>query len=229
MAGNGAPALSSASSPVRPAGRAASGIDSLNRGARLRAGGRARRVSLSNHRLRLIVMRLRGCLSAIAPQQAEVLVLRTGIGLRRSYRPDQIARILRVTLPREAQIERSGVSALQSAARDGSCTGARGATTGGALFVAGTELPSWAHPISAARVGTGSASLGGLHSAQYRRHRARHAISGATTGPPAVIIPPRHGRVDWVFGVFVISVLAVAGWLIVSDLRSRTGKRSGHG
>ena len=74
---------------------------------------------------------------------------------------------------------------------------------------------------------TDTASLGAQHSAQHRRHRARHAISGAGIGPPAVIISPQHGRVDWAFGAFLIGVLAVAGWLIVSDLRSRIGKRSG--
>lgn len=223
QAGNSSPAVASASSPTRPTARAASGANASDKRrrspTRAAAGARPHPAALSKRRLRQIVMALRGCLKAIAPQQAEVLVLRSGIGLRRSYRRPAIAGILRVTLPREAQIERAGVSALRAAASGGLCGSVRGATAVSSLLVSSTGLSPTSGPLPAAQLGTQSAP-------RHRPPRAQHAISGASTGPHVEIPPPRGGF-DWAFGAFFIGALAFAGWLIVSDLRSRSGRRAG--
>jgi hypothetical protein len=57
----------------------------------------------------------RGCLSSLAPRQTQVLVLRTGFGLRRAYTRLQAARILHVSLPQEGNLEREAVAGLNSA------------------------------------------------------------------------------------------------------------------
>ena len=71
-----------------------------------------------------LVARLRGCLSAIAPDEARALMLRSGVGVRRSYRAGEVARMLGITSARENQIERRAAAALQTAAGERSCPAA---------------------------------------------------------------------------------------------------------
>ena len=89
------------------------------------AARRHKRPLLSDRRLRRLVSRLKGCLPSLAPRQSNVLVLRTGLGLKHAYSRRQVARILHVTLQQEGKAERQAVSGLQSASAGGRCVSAQ--------------------------------------------------------------------------------------------------------
>ena len=70
---------------------------------------------LSQPYLRRVVSKLKGCLSSLPARQSEVLVLRTGTGLRRSYTRAQVAKILHVTVAQEGRLEHQAVTGLGKA------------------------------------------------------------------------------------------------------------------
>jgi hypothetical protein len=80
----------------------------------LRAGAQQRR-------LRNLVVRLSGCLSALPVLDQRWLLLRAGIDTPRPDSRRAIARILHISPGREARIERVAVIDLQAAARESPC------------------------------------------------------------------------------------------------------------
>ncbi len=80
-----------------------------------------RHAPLSTQKLRRLVTQLKGCLSSLAPQQTEVLVLRTGIGLRHAFSRRTVAQILGVSVQKELQIEQAAVLGLNRASAHSSC------------------------------------------------------------------------------------------------------------
>lgn len=142
--------------------------------------------------LRRTVLSLRGCLTSITPQYARDLILRTGVGIKRSYSRRRVARMLRVNLRREGQIEREGVLALRTAAGDGFCAASRNAGTKRGLLTETVEASLLAGVLPAPLL-TGAPQSGGRrtpHRAARRGPgRARHAVSSASAGLPL----PRPG------------------------------------
>ena len=79
------------------------------------------RGQLSQQYLRRVISKLKGCLSSLPAHQSEILVLRTGTGLRRSYTRAQVARILHVTVAQEGRLEHQAVTGLGKAAVGSTC------------------------------------------------------------------------------------------------------------
>ena len=89
------------------------------------AARRHKRPLLSDRRLRRLVSLLKGCLPSLFPRQSNVLILRTGLGLKHAYSRRQVARILHVTLQQEGKAERQAVSGLRRASAGGRCVSAQ--------------------------------------------------------------------------------------------------------
>src|SRR5437588_653957 len=119
--GSASPAQGPASGQAQPGDGSGGGRGPAGAAA---PGGGAHGAGLSKRYLRRLVTRLQGCLSVIAPEEARVLMLRTGVGVGRSYRSGEVARILGITSTRENQIERRAAAALQTAAGERSCAAA---------------------------------------------------------------------------------------------------------
>lgn len=76
---------------------------------------------LSAARVRALVSRFRGCLAALPLKEEQVLILRSGVGLRRGYDDPAVARILGMSVPREQQTELLAVGQLTATASEASC------------------------------------------------------------------------------------------------------------
>jgi hypothetical protein len=118
--------------------------------------------------LRALVSRLRGCLTALTPQQQHLLRLRAGLDGAPSG-PAATARILHIGAQREALLERVSLVALRSAAESG-CAGpassssptltstATAAGVGGQLVSSVSYLPNASTPAPSAAAHSGSGS-----------------------------------------------------------------------
>ncbi len=188
-----------------------------------------RRARAQQQRLHALVWRMRACLGAIAPGQAQALRLATGIGASRSYLPRQLARVLGVSLSREGRIERSALAALTGAEENGGCGGE------GVIKAATVVVDTTAQFVSLAPTTQPAAGQRPARTAQTPPVRSRPATE--TVRPPRATastrsafsgpLPPgiRSGSsiAEW---LFLLAAAAIASWLAVSDLRSRMRGRS---
>ena len=140
---------------------------------------------LSQRSLRKLVSQHHGCLSSLAPRQSRVLVLRTGIGIKHAYSRQQVAKILRVTLPQEGRLERQAVTGLTDAATNGRCGTPLGALGSAVHFAARAMLSLFAGSSP-----TGATSTAARPSPTQRAPAARRSRSTAGRNPrPAA---PNH-------------------------------------
>ena len=174
---------------------------------------------MSQRKLRRLVSRLKGCLSSLAPRQTEVLVLRTGLGLKHAYTRRQVARILHVSLPQEGNIERQAVAGLNSAAAGGRCTSTPTsvrkavARTVGLLLALTNQLASTGSTPTGASPGTRQRAQHDPQ-AQGRPLQRPAARRPSSRFKSASIAPPEHGGLDW-----LLLLLA----LLIAAARSRSG------
>jgi tetratricopeptide (TPR) repeat protein len=151
-----------------------------------------------------------GCLEELPQQQRRVLMLRTGIGGATSHGRRQVARMLRVSLRREGQIERQGVSGIRAGARHGCPALEPGAAR--ALFAA-AEAASQVEQLVPAALGTTRSPTA------RRRHKGtkpRQSVAAATTHVQQGAIPaPSHPSSTTLLWILIATGLfaatAVAG------------------
>lgn len=184
------------------------------------------RHSFSKRYLRGLVLRFKSCLAVISTRQEKVLALRTGLGLKQSYGPSRVARILHVSVAREGQIEHNAVAALGSAAAAGFCSDTRSATTANVLVIAPEHLSANARviaPEQLAQTHSGPPMSSVSSRARQKRRRVPHsfkpirpAVSRASTGPPFPFAHPNSSS-----GVLLLIVLAGLGAAGLLALLSR--------
>jgi hypothetical protein len=157
----------------------------------------------SQRKLRQLVSRFKGCLSSLAPRQTEVLVLRSGFGLKHAYGRRQVARILHVSLPQEGKIERHAVAGLNGVAAGGRCastpTSIRTtvARTVGLLVALTNQVASTGNTPSGV-----STTTARRHVTAHPRNSARPTAAGRTPTSrfrSAAFTPPEGGSLNWLF------------------------------
>ncbi|HUE28682.1 MAG TPA: hypothetical protein VMP89_18050, partial [Solirubrobacteraceae bacterium] len=218
--------VSAASAPAASTSAGGSkGAGGDARPATSRRGGTPRSRS-SERRLRQLVLRLRGCLAAIPPQQAKALELRTGIGLRRSYGRAEVARKLRVSSAREARIERTAVAALKSAARDGACATKRSARPATVLLSAPGPVAQQALPVALTTAPATSNPLpsSASPSAKDEERNGRRATAAPRIVPGASIPAsfPAPGSGSNSFEYLALALLAATALAAPLALRARS-------
>ena len=194
------------------------------------ASGVARRHKpplLSNRRLRRLVSRLKGCLQSLAPRESNVLVLRTGLGLKHAYSRRQVARILHVTLQQEGKAERKAVTGLQNASAGGRCVSAQSSVP--AAVARTVSLLASTNQLGP----TGNASPGAFPGAPQPAgkssspgHGGAHANSGGggSSNPEvksASISPQQHAGFDWLVLALLAAAAVMALWFIVARRQPR--------
>ena len=187
-----------------------------------RAGRRHKHPLLPDRRLHRLVSHLKGCLSSLAPRQSNVLVLRTGLGLKHAYSRRQVARILHVTLQQEGRVESQAVARLQGASAGGRCMSAQSSVpeavartvsllaSTNQLGPTGNTTPGAfsSAPQSAAK--SSSPSRGGTHP---------NSGGGGSSNPQlksASISPEQHGGLDWLLLALLAAAALMALWVIVA-------------
>lgn len=211
-----------------PVGNASSVAGHSDRAASRR--GHAGSAPFSERYLIRTVSRLRTCLSVIGSHQARALMLRTGIGVRRRHSRRAVARILRVTLHREGQIERKGVTALRTAAAEGFCAGPSH-TTGLTAEANETSLLAAELPTPLATRSSPPGKRRELHRRHSTSSRSQQSVSGASAGLPLPLPHPGSSSSDLLL-IVLAALLAAAAVLAVlarrEMLRSRLAP-AGHG
>jgi TPR repeat protein len=169
-----------------------------------------------------------GCLEAIPEEQGEVLTLRIGFGLTRSYSRRAVAHMLHISLRREARLERRGVSGIKTAAKHGCPT--LQAPAARALIMAARAVVQMEQLVPAA-LGTSSAgrsSAGGQeagrrsHTSSKRRHRHRSVAAASTRVQQGAIASPARsgsGTLMW--------ILLAAGLLAATAIATPVARRRG--
>ncbi len=238
-AGAGAPSSSGSDSPSSGSGAAPMATPSASQLAFLgRSGngseqaatsGAAGRGADTTKYLRRLVDQLSGCLSALAPQAQRVLVLRAGIGTAHSYTPSQVAAMLHISVAYEGKVQRAGVTALQTAAQDGTCGAAPGSIPVSALPLAQGELVTIAGPQpGTAEFASAAKTFAASHSNLPARLKTRSPRSSRTaaSGIPSKAIPPiQKAELSrsstsvgaWTFGV--LALLAVLAMMLIARRR----------
>jgi TPR repeat protein len=202
-------------------------------GSAARGGAGHRGRLLSQHQLRRFVAHHKGCLSSLTTVQSQVMVLRTGLGLKHSYTRRQAAENLRVTLKQEGQIERQAINGITSASAHRRC-GNAGATIRTAVLRTLSMLLTVVRQFSGpADGGTAVAASSGASAPAPHVGSASHGSSSqgsnrspSTPGqqsPPssAAIASPSQGGFAWPFLALLISAGLLALWFIVSRLRTQ--------
>ncbi len=173
-------------------------------------GGAHGSAPLTQQQLVKLVARLNGCLSSVTPRQRQLLTLRTGFGLKRSYNTSQVARILGVSRGRESQIEQAAVSGLQQASQHSNCANATRSLSAVATAAIRAPFEIVDHMLGPGQSAP-AATPAGVSRAATSQHRAvAPPSSGIVAGRPvsdpqpcrfcwksAVISPPDQGGMDW--------------------------------
>jgi TPR repeat protein len=165
--------------------------------------------------LRRLVTGHRGCLGAVPEDQTRVLVLRTGLGIRRAYDRGRVARMLHLSLRREGRLEQKAVSGIQAAAKRGCPTISKSAARG---FLAAAGAASDIERLLFG-TGTGTSSLAAARQPSRKTgqgpNKQRHAVAGARTHiSQGAMIPPPHSGSDallWILlaaGMFAATAVA---------------------
>jgi peptidoglycan hydrolase-like protein with peptidoglycan-binding domain len=186
------------------------------------AGRRHKHPLLPDRRLRRLVSHLKGCLSSLAPRQSNVLVLRTGLGLKHAYSRRQVARILHVTLRQEGRVESQAVAGLQSASAGDRCMSARSSVPNAVART--VSLLASANQLGP----TGNTSPGAFASAPQSAGKSSSPRGGGThpnsggggSSNPQVksasISPEQHGGLDWLLLALLAAAALMALWVIVA-------------
>ena len=175
---------------------------------------------LSGRRLRRLVSHLQGCLSSLAARQSNVLVLRSGLGLKHGYSRRQVARILHVTLEQEGKVERRAVAGLQSASAGGGCTSAQSSVpTAVARTVSLLASTNQFGPTGNASPGASRGATQGKSSSAGHGSAHPNAGGGVSSNPQvksASISPQQHDGLDWLVLALLAAAAAMALWFIVA-------------
>jgi hypothetical protein len=146
------PPSSTAPAAPRASAPPASSVSALGGGSHAtRSPGAPGSAASYQRRLRSVVVRLSGCLSALNPGSQKMLLLRAGIGRAGSARPGAVARTLRIGVAREARIEHAALLKLQAAAREHTCASTPAwirVPAGNRLVLVDPALASAAHPAA---------------------------------------------------------------------------------
>ena len=182
---------------------------------------------LSDRRLRRLVSHLKGCLSSLAPRQSNVLILRTGLGLKHAYSRRQVARILHVTLQQEGKVERRAVTGLRGASAGGRCPSARSSVPTAvartvSLLVSTNQFGATGNTSSGAFASapqsagkSTSASRGGGHPNSGRGGSSNPQLKSAS------ITPEQHGGLDWLVLALLAAAALMALWFIIARRKPR--------
>jgi len=186
------------------------------------AGRRHKHRLLPDRRLRRLVSSLKGCLSSLAPRQSNVLVLRTGLGLKHAYSRRQVAAILHLTLQQEGKVERQAVAGLRGASAGGRCTSAQSSVPRAvartvSLLVSTNQLGQTGNTPSGAF--TSAPQSAGKSSSAGRGGGQPNSGRGGSSNPQlksASINPGQHDGLDWLVLALLAAAALMALWFIVA-------------
>jgi tetratricopeptide (TPR) repeat protein len=169
-----------------------------------------------------------GCLEEIPEAEERVLVLRTGIGAGPARTRRQVARMLHVSLRREGQLERRGVSGVRAAATHGCPSLEPGAAR--AVFAAASAA-SQIEQLAGAALGKPRRAHAGQRQTPHKRHQS---VAGASTRIQQGAIPvPSHAGTSvllWILlGAGLLAATAVAAPVARRRGRPRLAPASGAG
>ena len=168
--------------------------------------------------LRRLVLRLRGCLAALPPRQAQALVLRTGIGLPRDFSREEVARLLRVSLQQEGRIEHDAVAGLDNLSH-ARCAGSRASLQAATHAAVTGALALLRQSTPAAPSATPSAGRSRRASPGARQTAAASpATNSSGRSRSAAIAPPQTGGPVWLLLALITAGL-LAAWFIFVRLR----------
>jgi tetratricopeptide (TPR) repeat protein len=177
----------------------------------------------TKHFLRKLMSRYADCLMLLPTSEARVLVLRTGLGIDRTYTRRQAARYLGVSMAREGRLERRAVVAVLRGAKSGSCLRAERESQE-ALFLAPGELSLLEQPLPRAFI---SASAPRRHSvkAAHSNRTKSPSVSGASPPPPGSIPNLAHSSsssIPWL----LIALAVLAATALVSPVARKRALRA---
>ena len=194
---------------------------------------------LTQDQLERLVSQLGGCLASVAPRQRQLLTLRSGFGLQRAYDGAQAARILRVSLSQERQLEQAAVTSLERASRSSSCAQASGSLSAIATAVVSAPFEIVQRVLGPAQSAAASVSSGSQPAASLQRtpgqpHEparphvpAPHQVVNpvASASKKAAISAPGHGGLDWLLVAAAVAALVAAGVavLVLDRLQPESG------
>ena len=181
--------------------------------------------------LRRLVTQLKGCLSSLAPRQTEVLVLRTGIGMRHGFSRQQVAKILGVSARAETRLEQAALGGLARASTHSTCARASSQQlpallrtavllTARAILGLSSALTT---PRPAAPVAHAPAAPQSRPASRGQRP-ARSKAPTPTTAPQvrkAAIPSPAHSSSYWLWLLLLIAAGLVGLWFITARHRAR--------
>jgi hypothetical protein len=248
-AGSGSPTYTTSgggSGSGTPTGSSADSSSSVGSAQTANAGrgaspGQSRSQAQESHRLRQLVQRDEGCLSALPPGQAQLLVLRADLGGPSPRSAAAVARILHISAAREAGLERSALSALISSARGGCpasgvsprfVLGALNQPTGSVTSVLGPGLSVTA-PLPGSQSGKPAGSRRRPVSQAHHRsgQGSRTSSVKAATAAERASVPPLGGGSPshlWLIILLAVGAAAMgtAGVVLVLGSRERWHKAS---
>ena len=181
---------------------------------------------LTQQELRRLVSRLRGCLASLTARQTQVLVLRSGLGLRHSDTRRQVAAILHVTLRQEGRIERQATSGLTRASAQGRCANRVTLLRASLLHTLSLLLPlTFPPPASASARPPVQPATTNHPTAKSRHGRVSRATSGQSNSAPnsSSITPPDKGGLNLLLLLLGAIAGLVALWLVRSRPRAQLG------
>jgi len=194
---------------------------------------------LTQDQLEWLVSRLGGCLASVTPRQRQLLRLRSGFGLERAYNGAQAARILRVSLGRELQLEQAALTSLERASRSSSCAQASGSLSAIATAVVSAPFEIVQRVLGPGQSAAASVSSGSQPAASQQRTPGQPRQSArphepapdqvvnpvASASKKAVISAPGHGGLDWLLLAAAVAALAAAGVavLVLDRLQPESG------
>jgi hypothetical protein len=195
---------------------------------------------LTQDQLERLVLRLGGCLASVTPRQRQLLALRSGFGLDRAYNEAQAARILRVSLGRERQLEQAAATSLEQASRMSACGQGWSSLSAIAVASVGAPLEIVQRALGLGQSPTASASSGSKPAASQRvtsrrphqsvppphelaQHQGGNPVASASKS--AVISTPGDGGLHWLLLVAAIVALTIAGVVVLTldRLQPETG------
>ena len=164
--------------------------------------------------LRSALLLLEGCMSAIAPLDRQVLLMRAGAGGTPPLARDQVAKRLGVPARQVRLSERRGLSGLRTAAAETGCAGA----AGGPFSVAGIGMSPL---LALAPASPGGAALAAANAGSGGYLAAREAGPGAES-PLAQLADGGGSGPAWLI-VLVTVLFSVAVAALMRELRTSLG------
>ncbi len=181
--------------------------------------------------LRRLVTQLKGCLSSLAPRQTEVLVLRTGIGLRHGFSRQGVAKILGVSARAETRLEQAALGGLARASTHSTCASAASkqlpASLRTAVLLTARAILGLSSALTTRRPSTQVAHAPATSPSRAASHGRRSTRSKAptpTTAPQvrkAAIPSPAHSSSYWLWLLLLIAAGLLGLWLITARHRAQ--------